>query len=188
MQWNDHSREVPEGSHAFIGGSQYSWVNYDPAKLETVYRNNLAKERGTILHAFACECINLGQKLPKSKKTLNMYVNDAIGFKMRPEQCLFYSFNAFGWADAISFKDDLLRIHDLKTGALPASLKQLEIYAAFFCLEYAKDPSKIGMELRIYQNDNILVGNPTAEDINPLMKKIVEFDKIINRIKEEYHA
>ena len=188
MQWNNHSLEVPEGSHAFIGGSQYSWVNYDPAKLETVYRNALAKERGTRLHEFACECIKLGQKLPKTKKTLNMYVNDAIGFKMQPEQCLFYSYNAFGWADAISFKDEFLRIHDLKTGALQASLKQLEIYAAFFCLEYRVDPGTIGMELRIYQNDNILVGNPTHEDIRPIMNKIVEFDKLINKIKEEYHA
>jgi hypothetical protein len=117
-----------------------------------------------------------------------MYVNDAIGFGMRPEQALYYSPNAFGTADAIIFRDDLLRIHDLKTGNIPASLKQLEIYAALFCLEYHYKPKDIGMELRIYQNDDILIGNPTDENIAPIMEQIIEFDKIIAKLKEEYHA
>lgn len=144
----------------------------------------MAKERGTRLHAFAKECIELNQKLPKSNKTLNMYVNDAIGFKMQPEQILYYSDNCYGTADAINFKKQFLRIHDLKTGVTPASLHQLEIYASLFCLEYEIKPNDIEIELRIYQNDDILVGNPTKEDILPIMNKIIIFDRIIEEIKE----
>ena len=127
----------------------------------------------------------LGQKLPKSKKTLNMYVNDAIGYRMTPEQVLYYSDNCFGTADSISFKDNLLRIHDLKTGVTPAHMEQLEIYAALFCLEYKIKPADIDIELRIYQSDDILVFNPTVEDIVPIMDKIITSDKIISKIKEE---
>ena len=185
MIWNSHSRDVPEGAHAFLGASRYSWLNYDEQKLITAYQNFLATQRGTELHDFARRCIKLGQRLPKSKKTLNMYVNDAIGFKMRPEQPLYYSENCFGTTDAISFKDGYLRIHDLKTGVTPASLHQLEIYAALFFLEYHVKPGEVGIELRIYQNDDILIGNPTAEIIVPTMDKIKLFDSIIARIKEE---
>ena len=184
MQWNDHSKHIPEGSHAFLGASKYSWLNYSEDKLKETYKNLLAKERGTRLHAFAKECIELNQKLPRSNKTLNMYVNDAIGYKMTPEQILYYSDNCFGTADSISFKNHFLRIHDLKTGVTPASLSQLEIYTALFCLEYDIKPKEIEMELRIYQNDDILVGNPTADDILPIMNKIIIFDRIIDEIKE----
>ena len=88
-----------------------------------------------------------------------MYVNDAIGFKLRPEQILYYSPNCFGTADAIDLRGDLLRIHDLKTGKVPAHIEQLMIYAALFCLEYGIKPSDIDTELRIYQGDDILVEN-----------------------------
>ena len=114
-----------------------------------------------------------------------MYVNDAIGFKMKPEQPLYYSSNCFGTADTISFKNDLLRIHDLKTGVTQASLHQLEIYTALFCLEYNIKPADIDIELRIYQYDDILIGNPTADIILPIMDKIIRFDKILTAIKEE---
>lgn len=176
---------MPQGAHAFLGASKYSWLNYSEEKLITTYRNHMAAALGTRLHAFACEAINLGQRLPRSNKTLNMYINDAIGFKLRPEQPLYYSENCFGTADAINFKKDTLRIHDYKSGVTPASLRQLEVYAALFCLEYDIKPGDIQTELRIYQNDDILIGNPTAEDILPVMDKIVTFDKIIERIKEE---
>jgi len=153
--------------------------------LKDSYRNALAKERGTRLHAFAAECIKLKQTLPRSHKTLNMYVNDAIGYRMNPEQVLFYSYNCFGTADAISFKKNFLRIHDLKTGTTPASLHQLEIYASLFCLEYNIKPGELeGIELRIYQNDDILVGNPEADVIVPIMDKIISFDRILDEIKE----
>lgn len=182
MHFNNHSNL--EGLHAFLGASKYHWINYSEDKVADSYNKYLATLKGTQLHEFAAHCIKLGQKLPKSKKTLNNYVNDAIGYKMTPEQILFYSENCFGTADAICFRNNLLRIHDLKTGLIPAHMEQLEIYAALFCLEYKFKPSEIDMELRIYQHDEILVHNPTAEDIVPIMDKIITSDKVINKLKE----
>lgn len=183
MNFNRHSEL--EGLHAFLGASKYHWVNYDDEKLEESYLKAMAKRKGTELHEFAAQCIKLGIKLPKNSKTLNMYVNDAIGYKMTPEQPLFYSVNCFGTADAISFKKNKLRIHDLKTGVTPASMRQLEIYASIFCLEYDVSPNEIDMELRIYQSDEVLVSDPQREDILYIMSKIVNFDKKIERLKEE---
>lgn len=183
MQFHDHYRLKDQ--HAILGASQYHWLNYTEEKMTTVFLNKMATERGTRLHHLACELIELGVKLPKSKKTLNMYVNDAIGFKMTPEQILYYSDNCFGTTDAISFKNNVLRIHDLKTGSSPASMKQLEIYAALFCLEYNYKPNDITFELRIYQMDEIHEHNPSADDIKIIMDKIVFFDKVINKIREE---
>lgn len=174
-----------EGKHAFLGASNYHWINYDSDKIINTYMRRQAILKGTALHELAAKLIELGQKLPKSKKTLNMYVNDAIGFKMKPEQVLYYSNNCFGTADAISFRNNILRIHDLKTGFTPAHMEQLLIYAALFCLEYKVKPSEIQFELRIYQNDEIAIMNPTAEDIVPIIDKIITFDKVIEKIKRE---
>lgn len=182
MQFNKHSNL--EGSHAFLGASKYHWLNYDDEKLVASYNNYLAAQKGTELHAFAATCIKLGQRLPKSSKTLNAYVNDAIGFKMTPEQVLYYSDNCYGTADAILFRDNMLRIHDLKTGNIPAHMEQLMIYAALFCLEYKIKPAAIGTELRIYQNNEIICHTPEVDEIVPIMDKIISFDKLIKRIKE----
>ncbi len=171
--------------HAFLGPSKSSWLRYDIETLEKAYFNAKAKERGTRLHAYASESIKLGIKLPKSHKTLNMFVNDAIGFKMASEQPLYYSDNCFGTADAISFRANKLRIHDLKTGVTPAHMEQLEIYAALFCMEYGVSPSDISIELRIYQMDDILVHNPEPEAIFEIMDKIVDFDKRIDKLRSE---
>lgn len=173
-----------EGRHAFLGASNYHWLNYDEKKVAELYSRRLATQRGTELHAFAAQCIRLGQKLPKSRKTLNMYVNDAIGYRMTPEQTLYYSDNCFGTADAISFRDGVLRVHDLKTGVTLAHMEQLMIYAALFCLEYRIKPGEITTELRLYQADDILVRNPEADEIAPVMDKIISFDKIINRVRK----
>ena len=181
MNFNRHSNLV--GQHAFLGASKYHWINYDQQKLADSYANFLAVQRGTELHDFAATCIKLKQKLPKSQKTLNMYVNDAIGFNMIPEQVLYYSDNCFGTADSIQYKNNMLRIHDLKTGQIPAHMEQLEIYAALFFLEYGLKPAETEMELRIYQSDNNVIFNPTVEDIVPIMDKIITFDKIINDVK-----
>ena len=182
MNFNKHLHL--EGRHAFLGGSKYHWINYDEDKVAESYSRFLAVQKGTELHDFAAKCIKLGQKLPESQKTLNMYVNDAVGFKMIPEQVLYYSENCFGTADAIVFRNGQLRIHDLKTGVTPGRIEQLEVYTAIFCLEYKKKPADIHIELRIYQNDEILFHCPTAEDIVPIIDKIITFDKIINGIKE----
>ena len=181
MNWNDHFRV--EGKHAFLGASKYHWINYDADKVAEVYDRAKAVQRGTELHEFAAQCIRLGQKLPKSNKTLNMYVNDAVGFKMTPEQVLYYSDNCFGTADAISFRDGYLRIHDLKTGTSAAHMEQLMIYCALFCLEYKFKPIDISAELRIYQNNEIVTFEPAVDDILPIMDKIRTFDKIIENLK-----
>lgn len=183
MNFNKHS--ALEGQHAFLGASKYHWINYSEEKVAESYSKFLATLKGTTLHEFAAQCIKLGQKLPNSKKTLNMYVNDAIGFKMTPEQPLFYSEFCFGTADAISFRKNILRIHDLKTGDIPAHMEQLLIYAALFCLEYKVKPGDIEIELRIYQSDEIVYHNPTAEEILPIIDKIITFDKILNKRKME---
>lgn len=183
MNFNKHLSV--EGKHAFLGASKYHWVNYDEEKLTNSYLKFQATLKGTVLHEFAAQCIRLGQKLPKSQKTLNMYVNDAIGYKMTPEQILYYSDNCFGTADAITFRNGLLRIHDLKTGVTPAHMEQLEIYVALFCLEYKIKPSDIDVELRLYQLDEILVHKPMADEIVPIIDKIITFDKVINRLKED---
>ena len=193
MQWNDHSREIPEGAHAFFGASNYHWTNYDLEKMEQVYRNHLSTLEGTEKHEFAAYCISMRRKL-EGKDTLALYVNDAIGFKMDAEVPLYYSDNFFGTTDAISFRNHpdkesgykyLLRIHDLKTGTTPAKLRQLEVYAAFFFLEYGIKPEDTEIELRIYQNDDIVIGRPTTKDIKPIMNKVKAFDKRIEKIKLE---
>lgn len=183
MNFNNHLNL--EGQHAFLGASKYHWINYDESKVAESYAKFLATQKGTVLHEFAAQCIRLGQKLPKSQKTLNMYVNDAIGFKMVPEQILFYSENCFGTADSIIFRNGLLRIHDLKTGVIPAHMEQLMIYAALFCLEYKVKPGDIEVELRLYQNNDVLIQNPATDDIVPIIDKIVTFDKVIKKLKEQ---
>lgn len=172
-----------EGQHAFLGASKYHWLGYDEKKLADVYLKSQAAKEGSELHEFAAQCIRLGQKLPKNKKTLNMYVNDAIGYKMTPEQVLYFSENCFGTADAIAFRDNLLRVHDFKSGVTQAHMEQLYIYCALFCLEYRYDPTHIQIETRIYQSNEVLVANPEPETIMSIANKIVAFDKVIQRLK-----
>ena len=173
-----------EGLHAPFAASQSAWLRYDDDKALDVYRNKKAKELGTRLHAWAKETIDLGIKQPRSSKTLSAYVNDAIGYKMSTEVVLYYSEYFFGTADAISFRNNFLRIHDLKTGN-SGHMEQLEVYAALFCLEYKIKPGEIKMELRLYKNDEVIVHNPTAEDILPIMDKIVHLNKILESYNSE---
>lgn len=178
-----------EGQHAFLGASNYHWLNYSEDKISEWYFKYLAKERGTRFHALAAELIDLGVKLPDKKKALNLYVNDAIGYKMSTEVVLYYSPNCFGTADSICFRKengkDILRIHDLKTGDIPAHMEQLRIYAALFCLEYDYNPFDIGIELRIYQSNDVKIETPDGDVIIPIMEKIKTADKIISRIMQE---
>jgi hypothetical protein len=182
MIFNAHSDL--EGKHAFLSPSSYHWINYSDQKLEARFIAAMAAKRGTELHEFAHMAIRLGVKLPKSPRTLHMYVNDAIGFKMDADVCLYYSVNCFGHADTMTFRNDFLRIHDLKTGVTMTSEHQLEVYAALFSLEYGISPFEIKTELRIYQNDEIRVYVPFTETINMIMDKIIWFDKQIEIIKE----
>ena len=174
-----------EGLHATFSPSQSSWLRYDADRAVEVYLNRKASELGSRLHRWAKETIDLGIKQPRSKKTIYAYVNDAIGFGMDTEVVLFYSERFFGTADAISFRNGVLRIHDLKTGRIPANMEQLEIYAALFCLEYKIKPGDIEMELRIYQNDEIIIHKPTTEDIAPIMDHIVHLNKVLEELDKE---
>ena len=183
MNFNTHSTLV--GQHAFLSASSYHWVNYDVDKLDARFISAMAARRGTELHEFAHEAIRLGIKLPRSTKTLNMYVNDAIGFRMTPEQILYYSDNCFGTADAISFRRNMLRISDLKTGVTVTSEKQLEVYAALFCLEYRMKPFDIEIELRIYQEDEVRIYEADPTVIAHIMDKIITFDKRIKILRME---
>lgn len=181
MRWNNHYEL--EGKHAFLSASKYHWIRYSKDKLAIAYRKFLAKEKGTVLHKLACDLIKNGVKLPKTKQTLNLYVNDAIGFRMDTEVTLYYSPNAFGTADAIKFSKNLLRIHDYKSGETATSMDQLQVYTAYFCLEYKIDPRTIDIELRIYQNDEVVIYVPVVEDIIFIMDQTVEFDKEIEILR-----
>lgn len=183
MNFNNHSNL--QGNHAFLSASKYHWVNYDDDKLAESYSRALAAQKGTRLHELAASLIQENIKLPRSKKTLNAYVNDAIGFRMVPEQILYFSENCFGTADAICFDGKILRIHDLKTGVTATHMEQLEVYAALFFLEYDLSPKDVAMELRIYQNDEVIVHNPEVDDINFVMNRIIRSNDIINQIKRE---
>lgn len=183
LRFNKHTNL--NGLHAPFSPSQSSWLRYDDEKAAEVYLNKKAAEMGTRLHQWVKDTIDLGIKQPRSKKTIYAYVNDAIGFKMDTEVVLFYSERFFGTADAICFRDGFLRIHDLKTGKTPVHMDQLEIYAALFCLEYRVKPSDIQIELRIYQNDEVIVHSPEAKDILEIMDKIVHLDKLLERIDGE---
>lgn len=186
MKFNSHYNLA--GLHAPFSPSQSSWLRYDDEKALEVYNNKKAADLGTRLHEWAKETIDLGIKQPRSKKTIYAYVNDAIGFRMDTEVVLFYSERFFGTADAISFRNGLLRIHDLKTGKvgkIEQHMEQLEVYAALFCLEYKVKPSEIEMELRVYKNDQVVVHNPTAEEIVPIMDKIIHLNKLLEKYEEE---
>lgn len=186
MQFNQHFDLV--GRHAFLSASKYSWIRYDDDKLIETWRNSKEAMRGTELHEFASRAIHLGIKLPRTNKTINMFVNDVIGFRMASEQVLFYSDNIFGTADAIKYdsKKNRLMIFDLKNGVSKASFDQLLIYAAMFCLEYHFDPKEIEeIELRIYQNDEVQILFPVLEDIQPIIAKIIKFDQMIETLKAE---
>lgn len=182
MKFNNH-RNL-NGMHAFLSASKHSWVRYSDERLAETFATAQAAALGTRLHAFAAEAIDMGIRMPRTSATLNRYVNDAIGYRMKPEVVLFYSSNCFGTADSISFEKNILRIHDLKTGTTRVSIEQLEIYAALFCLEYSYKPTEIGMELRIYQNDDVMVHNPEPDTIAHIMDRIVHFDRIIEDLKE----
>lgn len=197
------------GKHATLTPSQPFWLRYSEEQLFQKYVSGYAQVMGTSLHELAETLIANSLKLKKSDKLtvishlLNdgiprnvididriypnfmLYVNDAIGYKLSPEQILYYSPYCFGTADAISFRNNFLRIHDLKTGTSPAKMEQLMVYAALFCLEYKVKPGEIETELRLYQNGEIVHHEPTADDILPIMDCIVQNSRILERIHEE---
>jgi hypothetical protein len=173
------------GGHAFLSPSKYHWIKYDEDKLDRVFAQAMAAKRGDDLHDLAHRMIRLGVKPTRTQSTFNMYVNDAIGYRMTPEQILFYSANCYGTCDTIDFRHNKLRIHDLKTGVTQTSFSQLEVYMALFCLEYKFRPFDMEAELRIYQNDEVRIHTPDADEIMHIMEKIKSFDKRLNMLREE---
>lgn len=212
MIFNEHSNL--RGQHAFLGASKFHWLNYDDETLIQRYKQQYSAQMGTVLHQLASDCIKNHIRLSKSQDrhlilieltragiptdyidintvldTLVPFVNDAIGFKMRSEQILYYSDNCFGCADTISFRDNVLRIHDYKSGSMPAHMEQLMIYSGLFCLEYNIKPYDIReTELRIYQNAEILYHRPEAGEIIDITKRIVESDNLINNLNTKVVA
>lgn len=182
MKFVEHSNL--SGCHAPFSASKSHWLRYSDDKAVEYLENLEAKEVGTRIHEWACETIKLGIKQSRSKKTLNSYVNDAIGFGMSPEVVLFYSEYFFGTADAISFDGKVLRIHDLKTGksgTIEKHIEQLYIYAALFCLEYQFKPEDITIILRVYKSDDILEEIPEAMTIRDVMNTIIHLDTFVRK-------
>jgi hypothetical protein len=174
-----------KNQHALLSASKHHWINYSEQKLEAFVVSNMTAQRGTELHAFAAEAIRLGIKLPDNNMTINAYVNDALGFRMSPEVTLYYSPNCFGTADAVGFRKNKLRVHDLKNGITPTSFNQLYVYSALFCLEYGMKPMEVETELRIYQNDDVKILDADPHFITQVMSTIIMFDKRINEIRAE---
>lgn len=196
------------GKHSMLAPSQPYWLRYTDEDLFDKYVSNYATTIGTAMHELAETLITNSVRLKKTDKSVVLihllhsgipraaididrlygnfmaYVNDAIGFKLTPEQPLFYSEYCFGTADTISFRDNFLRIHDYKSGTTPAKMEQLMIYSALFCLEYRIKPGEIESELRIYQNDEIVYHKPGADEILPIMDIIVHHDKTLQNMNE----
>lgn len=183
----DNRLKFPKDSHSIFPASNYHWLNYSIDKMMDIYARKTATEIGAKMHSMAAMLIEMKQPLPDVSKTINMYVNDAILFNMVPEKQLKFSEEFRGTCDACSVdENNVLRIHDLKTGNVKASIHQLEIYAALFCLDFGCSPGDFSkIELRIYQNNDIICGEPGADIILPIMDKMITVDKLIRRMKDE---
>jgi hypothetical protein len=137
-------------------------------------------------HRYAAICIEEGIVQDDERTTVGLYINDCIRYRMHSEVVLFYSPNSFGTVDAIAYRYRILRISDLKTGVTRTSEHQLEVYAALFCLEYEINPFSLrGVELRIYQDGRVRTYKGDPYRVKGIMDKIVEFDEILNRLREE---
>ena len=183
MHFRRHSN-LPS-DHAFLSPSYYHWVNYDEEKLSVRWRTARAALEGVEDHKYAAEAIELREFQMDESHTLGMYINDCIRDRMTPELVLYYSDNCFGTADAISFRNRLLRIRDLKTGITRTSVSQLEVYTALFCLDYGEDPYEIETELRIYQNDEVREYTADPAHIAYIIGKIIAFDERLNELRLE---
>lgn len=203
-----------EGEHAFLSPSQPHWIRYTEEKLVDRWQKAQAVERGTKLHEYAQMAIELNILQARNHNTLNMFINDAIGYKMTSEQVLFHDYLCFGTTDAIAYSKNYLRIHDLKTGETEAHFDQLRVYAALFCLNYQRyvsdlrkkgesdidiarkldlnpkelhfDPMLMnGIELRIYQLGEVRTEIADPQEIRDLMDIIESEVVILKKVKAE---
>ena len=208
MIFNKHSEL--EGRHAILSPSKHYWLNYDDEGIMRSYISSFATDIGTLVHEYAADRIlyrlPLDAENEEAKNGLLVhllkndipfraidldrlfynlvpYVNDAIGYRMESEVVLKYSDLCFGTADAIGVRRNWLRIHDLKTGVTPASMDQLLCYAGLFFLEYKRDyrPTTMKVELRIYQNQEVTINQPTPDEIKDVMEKIVHGHAVLTK-------
>ena len=186
MRFNKHS-ELKD-KHSFMTPSSPAWLRYDDHKLERRFMEHLAAQRGTEEHAFAAQAIKLGHRMPDEPKTINMFINECIGWRMKPEVPLYWSPYCFGTADALGFQPKLrtLRVSDLKTGRVEAAFDQLVVYAALFCLEYEHSrPWELDIELRIYQGNAIKLHVPEDGEIAHAMDRILTGTRLLEDIYDE---
>lgn len=185
MIWKDYSNL--KNSHAFLSPSKYQWLNYDDEKLLESFRNHKRAALGTKLHAWAATAISLARRQPENAEAINAFINDGIGFGMEPEVLLYYSPRCYGTADAVSFNKNVLRIHDLKTGAHkvhPAGRNQLLLYAALFCLDYKVDPLDIDETvLRIYQGVEVMEFCPEPQRLLEVTRRVIEADRLLEEVE-----
>lgn len=187
-----HRHSDLEGKHSFLSPSKHAWLRYDDHKLERAFLEHLAHVRGTQEHAFAAQAITLGHRMPDEPKTINMYVNDCIGWRMKPEVPLYWSDFCFGTADGLGFVESkrMLRISDLKTGRVGTKFDQLVIYAALFCLEYEfPKPWELDIELRIYQGNGVKelfsIDSDLHDQVFHAMDRILTGTRLLETIRTE---
>lgn len=173
--------------HATLSPSQYHWIRYDDEKLERTIISNLQKQRGTEEHAYAQNAIALRILQVESPAALHRYINDSIRWRLNPEQTLFYSVHCFGHADACGYNERtrVFRVSDYKSGKNTASMDQLKIYCALFCLEYDYMPHDISQEMRIYQGKTPREELADPHEIMIIMDRIKTFSARIDEIREE---
>jgi len=211
MNLTDYSKL--EGTHALFSASKGSWKNdTDDEQIIKRYINSYATTIGTSTHKFAKNCIDNKIRLSKGDRKMLLYhllndpeasipkqvidldflfpnvrnyVNDAIMMNMKSEVLLVYSDLSYGTADAISCSNNFLRIHDLKTGRAPVHIDQLLIYAAYYCLDQNVKPRDLsGIELRIYQNSEIIHHEPRPEEIEEIIAKCVICNDVVNKFRK----
>lgn len=181
---NRNSPYLVANKHATLSPSSPAWLNYTEEKFDRFFYSLEQARIGTEKHELAQRLIKLRQELPDTGQTLNRYVNECIGHRMTPEWLLYYSDNCFGTADACGFRNNRLRVFDLKTGIIEASFTQLKIYVALFCLENRFRPFDIELETRIYQNDDVKIEEPDPDEIFHIMEKIKYLDNRLNLLRE----
>lgn len=168
-------------------GHRYSSVREIKKEIETyIYTKYTFLSEDLTIGEYGKKLLIYLKFIPKEVfETTICYINDGIRFGMTTEQGLKYSEFVYGHADTISFKNNILRIHDLKTGANPAHMEQLKVYAALFCLEYVIKPSTIKIELTLYQWDDIVQEEPKLEEIVEIMDRIITSTKIAQDVEKE---
>lgn len=168
-------------------GHRYSSVREIKKEIETyIYAKYTFLSEDLTIGEYGKKLLIYLKFIPKEVfETTICYINDGIRFGMTTEQGLKYSEFVYGHADTISFKNNVLRIHDLKTGANPAHMEQLKVYAALFCLEYVIKPSTIKIELTLYQWDEIVQEEPKLEEIVEIMDRIITSTKIAQDVEKE---